>query len=124
MTLVSMTSMKVGSMTVSATIHLFTLGFSSCCDVMVSWKAAMKPSRVFDNELRAAALGDIHCDVKGCTDSQWMVCRRRPVQFDLHRDSLHDFNPVAGGVLGGMSEKAAPVPARIPTTLPLYSYPG
>ena len=56
--------------------------------------------------------------LSGWSGGGWLV------QFDPDWNPLNDFDPVAGGILRWDEGKAAPVPARIPATFPLYCIRG
>src|SRR5262245_42037060 len=48
---------------------------------------------------RAIAIAGVNRHLDRKTDAQGMIGRRRLVENDLHRQALHDLDPIPGGIL-------------------------
>ena len=68
----------------------------------------------------AVAVSGIHRHQRGEANTQRMVCQLFRIKLDTHRQTLHHFDPVTGGVLRRQQREALPVPISRPTTLPVY----
>src|SRR3990172_9607038 len=107
-TLMSMISISVGSITVTATIHLLP----------------RIASTALSNRLSPfIGLPDVHRGHDGHPDPQHVLRVFPPVEHDLHRDPLHDLDVVPRGVLGGEEGKGGPRPRHDAFHLPVELLP-
>src|SRR5580658_7944975 len=140
--LVSSTSMNVASVTVMAMIHGLTAGRQAAASFIVIDAAPITVSNSCF-ELRAARyertrtrsgcskpaarssqLFNPHLRLNRHPRAEFMVLDLALVEHDLHRNALHDFHVVAGGVFGRQQAEALSAGAGHGINVPLVGLAG